>query len=209
MVPRQPEMPSDNKVEQVSSSEDGESNADPTSSEARNEQFDVEGDMEQEYHTEESENDSENEEPDSDMDILATSAPLLPPELLKPLPIPAYSLHQPISIPRDQMTREQKVAQRNRSRKVKKRAWDRLGRDSEGIGVLEAGKVAQWKRGLVVRGDKVRNRRITKQVKVKQQGSGRQQLLEDRKRAIEESKSRLMRPAKKQRRMGRKMASAS
>ena len=142
------------------------------------------------------------------MEILAASAPLLPLELLKPLPSPAYSLHQSISIPREQMTREQKVAQRNRSRKAKKSVWDRLRQDSEGTGVLEAGKIAQLKRGIVSRVDKVRNGRIKKKAKVKQQGSGRQQLLEDRKRAVEENKSQLMRPAKKQKRMGSKTASA-
>ena len=74
--------------------------------------------------------------------------------------------------------------------------------------MLEAGKFAQLKRGIVLRGDKVRNGRIMKKTNVKQRASGRQQLLEDRKRAVKESKSQLMRPAKKQRRIGSKMASA-
>ena len=224
MVPRLPETPSDDEVEQVSSSEDSGSNADPSSLEATDGALEIQEDMEQEFHTEGSEddseddsnndsengseNESENEGDNSDIEILATSAPLLPQELLKPLPSPAYSLHQPISIPREQMTREQKVAQRNRSRKAKKRVWDRLRRDSEGTGVLEAGKVAQLKRGVVSRGDQVRYGRITKKVKVEKQGFGRQQLLEHRKRAVEESKSQLMRPAKRQRRARSKMASA-
>jgi hypothetical protein len=148
---------------------------------------------EQEYHTEESdEEDLDEDESGSEHELAERSAPLLPNELLKPLPSPAYSLQQPVNIPWEQMTRQQRVAQRNRSRKAKKRVWDALRRDSQGTGVLEAGKAAQLKRGLALQREKVKSGRVTKKTQRVFQASGRQELLEQRKRAVEQSKSQLL-----------------
>lgn len=209
MVPRRPEDMGDHGEEDEVASSSGEEDSafDNSVSEqsdigSENDQESLEDeqeDLEVEYHTEESEDEAEEASNDN---APTTRAPLLPAELLKPsLPSPAFSLQQPI--PWERMTREQKVAQRNRDRKRKKRVWDRLRRDSEGTGVLEAGKVAQITRGIV---GKVRSGRVVKKVKEKAKLSGRQEILEQRKRDVEERGKALMRPVgkgRKQKKSGR------
>ena len=208
MVPRRQEETSDrdNDASPDSGGEDSQSLS--STSEPMDEGVDDRVGMEQEYHTEESDEDSDVKESDSEQEIPNTTAPLLPKELLKPLPSPAYSLQQPINIPWEQMTKQQKATQRNSNRKAKKRVWDKLRKDTQGTGVLEAGKLAQLKRGIAPRKDKVKSGRVTKQRNVKPQVSGRQQLLEQRKRAVEQSKSELLRPQGQGRRRRNKRASA-
>ncbi|KAK3717007.1 hypothetical protein LTR37_006062 [Vermiconidia calcicola] len=177
MAPRQPEdVSEDDPASNPESGEDSEA----TVIEPADLLDQVLQDGEQEYHTE-----SEGED---DVDHGAgtgvpwSSAPLLPAELSKPLPSPVHSL-QAISIPWEQMTRQQKKAQRNRSRQGKKKAWDRLREEAEGTGVLEAGKAAQMKRGIVAsKKEKVRTGRVEKQSKPKT--SGRQHMIEQRKRVL-------------------------
>lgn len=204
MVPRRPGELSEHGDGPTSGSRDDESESASEASDLLDEEVDMQDGVEPEYHTEESQEETDERENDSEHELLDNTAPLLPKELLKPLPSPAFSFQHAVLIPREQMTREQKVAQRNRSRKSKKRVWDRLKRDSEGTGVLEAGKVAQWKRGIIARKDRVASGRVAKKAKVKQQVSGRQQLLEDRKRAVEQSKCQLLRPPKKGRKSGQR-----
>lgn len=199
MVPRQPEkleeqtddLSSDAEQDESSSSSDGASSAGGMEN-----QNGIE--MEEEYHTDPEDESADTEDDEFTEGQLQNTAPLLPAELLKPLPSPATSLQQTVLIPREQMTREQKVSQRNRNRKAKKRVWDRLRRDSEGSGVLEAGKVAQAKRGVVsLRRDKLESGRVAKRRKNGEgQVSGRQQLLESRKVDVEERRRGLMRPAR-------------
>jgi hypothetical protein len=144
--------------------------------------------QEQEYHTStDSQASSDNDEEEDDIEDdgqRPPSAPLLPPELLRPLPSPAQS---PVVIPYSQMTRKQKRAQRNHSRQAKKAVWEQLREGSGGTGVLEAGQVAQLKRGVGVSESdgqrKVRSGRVEKKKKLKPKFSGRQQLVEERKRA--------------------------
>ncbi|KAK5164458.1 uncharacterized protein LTR77_009664 [Saxophila tyrrhenica] len=140
-------------------------------------------DMEEEYHTSSSE--QENPEDLEFNTSLQPRAPLLPAEVLKPLPSPTRSLQD---IPLERMTRKQKRAERNRSRQAKKAVWDQLRAEAKGSGVLEAGKVAQLKRGAGKSKEKVRSGRVEKaggkKTKAKSKVSGRQEMLEDRKRQI-------------------------
>lgn len=125
---------------------------------------------------------------------MAGDPPLLPPELLKPLLSPAISAQPVTEIPWTQLTRTQKKTRRNHERAAKKKVWDELRRNAKGTGVLEAGKAAQAKR-LLARSDRVRAGRVEK--KSKPVVSGRQQLLETRKRARQESDM-TAKPTKKQ-----------
>ena len=195
MVPREPEDISEDEI--ASSSDAGdEDSASPVSSprdELNGASHDLEH-VEEEYHTEESDEGVAEEEND-DIDAAVSSAPLLPKELLKPLPSPAYSAHNAVGITRDQMTRPQKRAQRNRSRQAKKRVWERLRTETQGTGVVEAGKAAQIKRGVLPAKNRVKSGRVEKSGKTKV--SGRQQLLERRKRQVDLKGSELLRPPKK------------
>lgn len=211
MAPRQPQDVSDH--ESASGAESTSDSASAISEPAHllNEvsQEAGPGEVEEEFHTDESDasglsdeaeqgsdEDEENDEDDEDEDdALPPGAPLLPPELLEPLPSPAYSMANPISTPWEQMTPKQKKAQRSRSRQSKQRVWDRVKGDAKGSGVLEAGRVAQIKRGVVSRRDRVVSGRVGK--KARPLVSGRQLLLESRKRAVQEEGRELMRPAKR------------
>ena len=192
MVPRKPED------ESSSDSRDDESASASSASESLNGAHDHPDELEQEYHTEESDKeDVDEDESDTELELAQNATPLLPEELLKPLPSPAYSLQHPINIPWEQMTRQQRVSQRNRSRKAKKRVWEALRRDSQGTGVVEAGRAAQYKRGLLLQREKVSSGRVAKKRRPAAEASGRQQLLEQRKRAAEQSKSQLLPLSKK------------
>ncbi|KAK3057376.1 hypothetical protein LTR09_001559 [Extremus antarcticus] len=149
-----------------------------------------EEDIEQEYHT--SDEDASGLEDDDPENVVAYRAPLLPAEVLKPLPSPVLSLQD---IPWERMTRKQKRAQRNQSRQAKKAVWDQLKEDASGTGVLEAGKVAQLKRGVGQPRKRVKSGRVQKS-QTKPRVSGRQQLIEQRKRVAAESEGG-MRPAAK------------
>ncbi|KAK3725380.1 hypothetical protein LTR37_000350 [Vermiconidia calcicola] len=176
MAPRQPEDISENDS---ASNPRSEEDSEAAVGEPANLLDQVLQDGKEEYHTEsEGEDDVDH---GAEHGVPWNSPPLLPAELLKPLPSPTHSL-QAISIPWEQMTRQQKKAQRNRSRQGKKKAWDRLRQEAEGTGVLEAGKAAQMKRGVGAPKEKVKTGRVEKQSKPK--ACGRQHMLEQRKRVL-------------------------
>ena len=147
------------------------------------------GGIEEEYHTEDSDvgsdsgqdNEAEEAEQDPSENALPSDAPLLPLELLKPLPSPAYSPHD-TNIPWEQMTRKEKRRERQYSRRAKKQVWIDLKEKTNGTAVLEKGRVAQLKRGVKISKDRVRIGRVEKPVR--QQKSGRQQLLEQRRKLL-------------------------
>lgn len=216
MAPREPEDITQQDISLSFGSEENSESDIGVSSNFLNHvsQADIE-DMEQEYHTEESNASKfgQDDEQASDMEgqvgeefpaksEMVAEPPLLPAQLLKPLPSPAYSLWNHVSIPWDQMTRKQKKAERLRSRKAAKREWhtmqrdlERLQREAKDTGALEAGRIAQVKRGIVKARDKIKSGRVEK--KTKPQVSGRQRLLQERKRLVELSGRELMRPPKK------------
>lgn len=171
------------------------------------------GSMEQEYHTEDSE--------DAETDIqeiasnteesrvhggranLPTNAPLLPAELLKPLPSPAHSLWDGINIPWNQMTPEQKRAERLRSRRAAKREWDAMQESMDSVqdaatqsGALDAGKMAQRRRTKSQPLSKTKSGRVTKGTRL--QISGRDRLLQTRKKLVERN-SQTLKPSKRRR----------
>lgn len=161
---------------------------------------------EQEYPTENSEGfgseesriddlDADNQEDDAEATGHIPDPPLLPLDLLKPLPSPADSPQLPVSITWEQMSRKDKRAERLRSVKLKKKDWDRLREGAKKSGSLAAGRMAQLKRGIMVGGGRTQSGRVEKMSKP--QVSGRQRLLQERKRAVEQSTSELMVSSKK------------
>lgn len=187
-------IPSDDELSENGSSVTGSDVEEPVT-EANGFPNAILEDGEEEFHTEDSDASEggldagaeQDEESDVDADGSAASGiPLLPESLLKQLPQrkpPAPSLAH---IPWDQLTPKQKRARRNNSRKEKKREYDRLREEAQGTGVLEAGKAAQKKRGIVpaVKRDRVKSGRVEKKGRDKVRVSGRQQMIEQRKRAV-------------------------
>lgn len=207
MAPREPEMASDDESsESVESEESSESDGDPsTLLDQVSRTDDLEG-MEKEYHTEESDisdiEEDEQQQSDSNDSISAAEAPLLPPELLKPLPSPAYSPWNDVSIPWAQMTRKQKQAERLRSRRAAKEDWDRMQRDLKRMegqagehGARDAGMIAQLKREIAKVNDRRKRGRVEKTSTI--EISGREKLLKERKLAVKSSRSGLKRPLEK------------
>jgi len=147
----------------------------------------------EEYHAEDSEDEDieDDEQPQK-------AAPYLPEHLLRPLPSPAQS-GQAAHIPWEQLTRAQKATRRRKERHSKGRLLERLQRDAKGSGVLEAGKAAQARRGIVgtmtAARNKVKSGRVEKKAKVAV--SGRQRILENRKRVVQQGTGQMTRPAKK------------
>ncbi|KAK0861201.1 hypothetical protein LTS02_007950 [Friedmanniomyces endolithicus] len=109
----------------------------------------------------------------------ADAGPYLPAHLLK-TPLPSTPQLQPT--PFAQLSRKQKKGQRRTNRQLKKRQWDQLRADAQASGVLEAGKAAQVKRGVLRESDRVRSGRVGKKRKVGMEVSGRERMLEERKR---------------------------
>ncbi|KAK0254620.1 hypothetical protein B0A54_13613 [Friedmanniomyces endolithicus] len=105
--------------------------------------------------------------------------PYLPAHLLK-APLPSSPQVQPT--PGKDLSRKQKKAQRRTNRQLKKRQWDQLRADAQANGVLEAGKAAQVKWGVLRESDRVRSGRVGKKRKVGREVSGREMMLEERKR---------------------------
>jgi hypothetical protein len=173
MVPLSPKDIPEDESSLESASED------PATAAQENGHFD---DSEEEFHTSSGEDNSE--DGDRGEHLIEPTAPLLPPEILKPLPSPAQS---PADIPWEKLSRKEKRAERNRSRQAKKRVWDQLRDDAKGTGVLEAGKAAQANRGVHSLKDRVTAGRIEKKSSRRPKTSGRQQLLEHRKRAAAQS----------------------
>lgn len=158
---------------------------------------------EQEYHTSDSEDrtgddlsrvDDEDEVNNEDRAVPPT-APLLPLNILQTRPPPTQAV---ADIPWDRLTRKQKQARRNRSRKMKKAAMELVRSGIEGNGVLEAGRAAQSRRGVLTSAttDRVRGGRIEKRER-KEVVSGRQRVLEERKRLVGKDSGRNMRPSTK------------
>lgn len=150
---------------------------------------------EEEFHTEDSEDSEDDadqsaqvEEDETAGDHVSETAPgiaPLPEHLLKPQAQPVQPAQSLADMPWDRLTAKQKKARRNNGRRMKKRTWDRLRAETKGTGVLEAGKVAQAKRGVLSTGDKVRSGRVEKKAREGLAKSGRQQLLEERKRTVQ------------------------
>lgn len=163
---------------------------------------------EEEFHTEDSEN-SEDVEDDGGSDLegdeSASGVPLLPESLLKHIPQAAQSAPSLADVPWEKLSSKQKKARRNNSRKMKKRQYDRLRGEVKGTGVLEAGKAAQEKRGIPpAKKDKVRSARVEKKTREANSVSGRQKMLDNRKRAVERAASGAIGcPPKKPRTSGR------
>lgn len=152
-------------------------------------------DGEEEFHTEDSdaseadgaEAEDEDAESESESDDIpdGTGVPLLPESLLKHVPQSAPPLQSLADVPWDKLTRKQKRARRNNSRKTKKREYDRLRDETKGTDVIKAGEVAQKKRGVVpAKKDKVVSGRVEKKGGRRAKLSGRQKMVEERKRTI-------------------------
>jgi len=167
-----------------------------------------EEELEQEYHTEDSEeNDLElpaegavddgdvTEDGDSEDEVDdRPAAPYLPEHLLKaPIGPPPSTLR--VTLP-ENMNRKQRQDKKRTIKSRQRRVKRRIQRKLEGTGVLEAGIAAQIKRGIVPvpKRDRVQSGRVGKKSK-KVEVSGRQQLLEARKRVRADSEG--ARPAKK------------
>lgn len=152
-----------------------------------------------EYHTE----DSASEDVDDDMieedyaeapgNARANTNPGVPPylplHLLRTAADAGEAAPDTAAIPWEQMTRKQKRRQRKSRIRAKKGQWEELRQVAKGSGVLEAGKFAQAKRGVVPARDKVTRGMVEKR-KMKRKPSeprlsGRQQMLEQRRRLRE------------------------
>ena len=188
----------DNDSDILSASDDGFASAerDSLARDHINGEVEKPTDMNEEYHTEESnDDDADTNDADSeasseeDDSILGASASLklptlLPPELLKPsLPSPAHSVRTELNLPWNRMSRKQKRAERNRSRKAAKLRWDTMRKEAISNGVLGAGQVAQSRRRIERPSQKMAQGRVEKS-KSRPQTSDREQLLAQRKRLI-------------------------
>lgn len=207
-------IPSDDESERGASSVSGSEVEEHTSRASGLPPAMLEGD-EEEFHTEDSDasddnlgaasEEQEGEEDMSDLDALpdAAAVPPLPEHLLKHTSAqpPARSL---ADVPWDRLTSKQKKARRNNSRKAKKRAYDELMKVARGTGVLEAGKAAQKQRGIApVRKERVRNGRVQKRGREKVEMSGKQRMIEQRKRVVAAAASGEMGGRAKRARSGR------
>ncbi|KAK5160951.1 hypothetical protein LTS14_000744 [Recurvomyces mirabilis] len=151
--------------------------ADPADSEMVNGKMDED---EPEYHTDDSA-DEDDVDGGVPLDQEDESLPYLPAHLLRPAEIKSIEADDPaLEIPWEHKTPKQKAGSRRSSRQRKKR-------QVEGSGVVEAGRAAQVKRGVVTKFPDVKEK--TKRVGakgrvVKPQASGRQQILEARQREV-------------------------
>ena len=107
------------------------------------------------------------------------AGPYLPAHLLK-APLPSSPQVQPT--PAKDLSRKQKKGQPRTNRQLKKQQWDQLRADAQANGVLEAGKATQVKRGVLRESDRVRSGRVGKKRKAGVELSGRERMLEERKR---------------------------
>ncbi|KAF2726363.1 hypothetical protein K431DRAFT_299442 [Polychaeton citri CBS 116435] len=162
------------------------------------------GDHEIEYHTESSEasaDDEEDEELDNDASGLSEGkgqehdgaetlgeSDLLPAHLLQDPPVAASPVTASAvaaykAQPWSTLTRGEKRNARRRERAKSKKLYHQISRDAQGTGVVAAGRVAQAKRCVSVPtgASTVASGRV---VKVQPQRNGRQQLLNNRKKAL-------------------------
>ncbi|KAK3651663.1 hypothetical protein LTR56_005471 [Elasticomyces elasticus] len=170
--------------------------------------------LEQEYHTDDSSAAEEasiaqpadvalEDEDDSDdsEDGAIDPAPYLPEHLLKAPttldPSVPYTPHKRLE-----------YYQRKRQRREERRELERLRTDAEANGVLAAGRAAQIKRSIALKTDRVRQGRIGKKSKAKVEVSGRQAMLDERKRLRSSSQS-VPQPSKKRKRNVKKTVKAS
>lgn len=163
----------------------------------------------EEYHTEESDgsdsaepshvdeqtNDDDEDEDGDVRSIPKTDVSLLPAHLLKALASPASTAAAPSFIPHDEMNRKEKIVERRQNRRAKKRKWDKLRAETAGTGVLEAGRAAQLKRGIVPNRAKVLTGRVGKK-RALQPKSGRQMLVDSRKRVLANKSGRVTKSTK-------------
>ncbi|KAK5684871.1 hypothetical protein LTS10_002946 [Elasticomyces elasticus] len=137
----------------------------------------------------------EDDSDDSDVDAM-DPAPYLPEHLLKaPTTLDVAVPYTP--------NRRLEYYQRKRQRREERRELERLRTDAEANGVLAAGRAAQIKRSIVLKTDRVRQGRISKKSKAKLEVSGRQAMLDERKRLRSSSQS-ISQPSKKRKRNAKK-----
>ena len=195
MAPIPSESESDSESSESSRSGSGSRDGDSSTmaregAEAAEEEFHTEDESdvsdEEEDANKPGANNNNEEESDSDSDEDVGGVPLLPESVLKQATDSAQALQNIAGIPWEKLTRKQKKARRHNSRKAKKRDYDRLREQTKGSGVVEAGKVAQVKRGVapLPPRNKVAGGRVQKRGKAGVQASGRQQMLEERKRSV-------------------------
>ncbi|KAK5727792.1 hypothetical protein LTR17_012450 [Elasticomyces elasticus] len=165
-------------------------------------------DLEQEYHTDDSSAaeeatvapEDEDDSDDSDVDV-TDPAPYLPEHLLKaPTTLDSsvpYTPHKRLE-----------YYQRKRQRRQERQELERLRTDAEANGVLAAGRAAQIKRSIALKNDRVRQGRISKKTKAKVEVSGRQAMLDERKR-LRGSSQFVSQPSKKRKRNAKKTVKAS
>ncbi|KAK5738455.1 hypothetical protein LTR17_005983 [Elasticomyces elasticus] len=167
-------------------------------------------DFEQEYHTDDSSAaeeasiaqpqaavalEDEDDSDDSDVDAM-DPASYLPEHLLKaPTTLDSSVPYTP--------NRRLEYYQRKRQRREERREWERLRTDAE----ANAGRAAQSKRSIALKTDRVRQGRIGKKSKAKVEVSGRQAMLDERKRLRSSSQS-VPQPSKKRKRNAKKTVKA-
>lgn len=125
-----------------------------------------------------------------------SNAPYLPAHILESTTADSNHAQFVLRIPREQMTSREKKRQRNSVRRAKKREHDIIRRAAENNGVLEAGSAAQSKRGIIPSRDKVKSGRVMKKQKTPQV-SGRQQVLDQRKRLVSATAQKMPRARRK------------
>ncbi|KAK4632416.1 hypothetical protein CLAFUW4_02537 [Fulvia fulva] len=142
---------------------------------------------EEEFHT------ASGDEGD-DEDDHVPSAPLLPASLLKSKPT---STSVPVKISWNSLSRHQKKALRDEMGVSMKE----LRTQVQGTGVIEAGRAAQLKRGILpadkVAGSRIAKKRKRKGGQPKIESSGKQKLIEERKRRMLENARGSVLPVKK------------
>jgi hypothetical protein len=169
--------------EQIHHDEDSEEESEEDEEDEGPEDAEVVDDaVEEEFHTEDSDQDDEEDETKPKQ----TAPPYLPASLLNSTAtttIPDVHLRD---IPWQQLSRKQK-------KNLKSRSHQKKIRDAaKGSGVLEAGKAAQKKRGILA---KVKTGRVEKS---KVETSGKQKLLEQRKKMVgQKNGAAVANPAKK------------
>ncbi|KAK3654454.1 hypothetical protein LTR56_004084 [Elasticomyces elasticus] len=172
-------------------------------------------DLEQEYHTDNSSAAEEasmtqirtavapedDDDSDDSEDEATEPAPYLPEHLLKaPTTLDSsvpYTPHKRLE-----------YYQRKKQRREERRELERLRTDAEANGVLAAGRAAQIKRSIALKIDRVRQGRISKKTKAKVEVSGRQAMLDERKRLRSSSQS-VPQPSKKARRKRKAKSTAT
>lgn len=140
--------------------------------------------LEREYHTDESDSDAYSEDANT---VPRHAPPYLPAHLLEFTSTSESFAPPRLSVPYDELTKQQR-------RNIRKRKWNteqnklrKLKAEAQANGVLAAGKAAQIKRNVLPKSNRVRSGRVGKKRKPERvEVSGRQRILEQRKRRLEQ-----------------------